>query len=106
MSSNLSASWSPHHEETLIGGTLQGRKQFDPRGASKVCKKGMWKLAIDVATALGVPSLELAVTVGSYGALKESERLKERRRVKDNVRSVLMRGRPWVKNEGGEAFAI
>lgn len=104
VSSNISASWTPHHEETLVGGTLQGRKQFDPRGASKVCKKGMWKLALDIAAALGIPSLEMAVRVGSYGALKESEWLKDRRIVKEDVRSAMMKGSPWVKNHGGEAF--
>jgi len=104
--SNISASWTPHHEETLIGGILQGRKQFDPRGASKVCKKSMWKLAVDTVKLLKIPALESAILVGSYGALKASESLRDRRRVKEDVRAVLTKGSPWVKNDGGEAFGV
>lgn len=106
VSSNLSTSWTPHHEETLVGGILQGRKQFDPRGASKVCKKGMWKLAVDIAAVLGMPALDMAIVVGSYRAVKESQRLRDRRKVKEDVRAVLTKGDPWVKNDGGEAFGM
>jgi tRNA-specific adenosine deaminase 1 len=39
----------PAASETLIGGTLQGRKQFSFPGASRVCKRRMWQLALSVA---------------------------------------------------------
>lgn len=103
MSSNLSVSWTPHHEETLIGGLLQGRKMFDPRGASKVCKKGMWKLAAEIAGAVG---MKVVVMDGSYRAMKEGEVLRDRRKLKQEVRGVLMKGEEWVKNDGGEEFEI
>ncbi|PMD33229.1 hypothetical protein L207DRAFT_518058 [Hyaloscypha variabilis F] len=35
--------------ETLIGGTLQGRKQFSLPGASRVCKRRMWQFALSIA---------------------------------------------------------
>lgn len=106
VSSNLSTSWTPYHEETLIGGILQGRKQFDPRGASKVCKKSIGKLVVDISAVLELPALEMAVIGENYGEVKGSELLRDRRRVKEDVRGVLMGGNAWVKNESGEAFGV
>ncbi|KAE9380065.1 hypothetical protein N431DRAFT_432377 [Stipitochalara longipes BDJ] len=39
----------PSNSETLIGGTLQGRKQFSLSGASQVCKRRMWQFALSLA---------------------------------------------------------
>ena len=39
----------PNDSETLIGGTLQGRKQFSLPGASRVCKRRMWQFALSLA---------------------------------------------------------
>jgi len=39
----------PTDSETLIGGTLQGRKQFSLPGASRVSKRRMWQFALGLA---------------------------------------------------------
>ena len=39
----------PSDGETLIGGTLQGRKQFSLLGASRVSKRRMWQFALSIA---------------------------------------------------------
>jgi tRNA-specific adenosine deaminase 1 len=101
--SNLASSWTRNSSETLIGGTLQGRKQFDVRGASRVCKKRMWSLALEVAVVAGVPAIERCLRVGRYGDVKDWGLLEERRGVKGDVRVVLG---GWVGNEGGEGFGV
>ena len=101
--SNNSAVWTPRFSETLIGGTIQGKKLFSVKGASRVCKRRNWKLALEIARALSLPSLETALAVGKYGELKGSDMLTERRTVKGDVRGVLG---GWVRNEGGEEFDI
>lgn len=48
--SNLAAAWTRSGlEETSLGGTLQGRKQFDPRGASFASRRKTWAVAAEVA---------------------------------------------------------
>ncbi|TVY36809.1 tRNA-specific adenosine deaminase [Lachnellula occidentalis] len=101
--SNLASSWTPNGSETLIGGTLQGRRQFDVRGASRVCKRRMWKLALEVAVAAGVPAVERCLRMEKYGNLKGDALLDRRRVVKGDVRGVLG---GWVRNEGGEGFGV
>jgi tRNA-specific adenosine deaminase 1 len=51
VSSNIASISGTHPtaSETLIGGTLQGRKQFSFPGASRVCKRRMWQLALSIA---------------------------------------------------------
>jgi tRNA-specific adenosine deaminase 1 len=101
--SNVSASWSPRFSETLIGGTLQGKKQFSLKGASRVCKRRSWKLALEIAKAVSVPAIERALSVGTYKEVKAGEMLAERRKIKEDVREVLG---GWVRNEGGEEFYV
>lgn len=102
-SSNISSSWTPGGSETVIGGTMQGRKQFDGRGASRVCKRRMWRLALEVAVRVGVPVLVRYLTASKYLDLKNGDLLAERRRVKGDVREVLG---GWVRNEGGDEFSL
>jgi tRNA-specific adenosine deaminase 1 len=101
--SNLAAAWTPYLEETLIGGVLQGRKQFDPRGASMLCRKSMWKLAAEVATLVAVPAVSLAMNVGSYELVKANG-LEGRRRAKEEAKREALRG--WVRNEGDEGWQL
>jgi tRNA-specific adenosine deaminase 1 len=101
--SNLAAVWTPFGEETLIGGVLQGRKQFDPRGASMISKKSMWRLALDLAAVLAVPVITQALKVASYEQVKRSYLLEKRRKVKEDVRDTALQN--WVQN-GGEDFSI
>ena len=106
--SNISASWiadggtGTGKLETLIGGVLQGRKQFDVRGASRVCKQQMWKLAIEVAGLAAVPAVGRCLQMTTYKEVKRTS--KERVRVKIDVRSTSLKG--WIRNVGGEDFRV
>lgn len=102
--SNLSAVWMPASQETLIGGVLQGRKQFDARGASALCRRSIWKLAMQVVSIIGTPALAGALAKGTYAEVKASEILRDRRKVKDDVRRTGLKG--WVKNSGDESFSL
>ncbi|PVH97548.1 tRNA-specific adenosine deaminase, partial [Periconia macrospinosa] len=107
--SNISAVYTPAWQETLIGGVLQGRKQFDVRGASRVCRKGMWGMAGRVAMGLGVGVVREALSTkgkvgGGYAAVKESGVLSARRKVKGDVRKGVLGG--WVRGVGDDGFGI
>lgn len=115
VSSNISTSWI-HGDgkiggETLINGALQGRKQFDARGASRVCRRREWKLGITILGALSaidagqkvVERMQRCLNVDRYRDLKDSEMLGERRRVKNEVRGCLG---GWVRNEGDDEFGV
>jgi tRNA-specific adenosine deaminase 1 len=104
VSSNLSAVWTPGWQETLIGGVLQGRKQFDVRGASLISRVGIWRAAVKVAGFVGVPALVETLGRGTYKDVKEAELLEGRRRVKDDVRREGLRG--WVRNTGDDGFGL
>lgn len=110
--SNISTSWTPNGSETMIGGTLQGRKQFNIRGAAKVCKRRMWRLALQAALAADKsdianylsPKMEGDLSVqGTYRDIKGSRLLEDRRKVKRDARDVLA---GWVRNEGGDGFGF
>ncbi|KAK2627124.1 hypothetical protein QTJ16_003090 [Diplocarpon rosae] len=104
--SNIATSWTPNHSDTLIGGGIQGRKQFSLKGASRVCKRRKWKLALEIAHMASVeaPKVERALRNKSYASVKKSGLLDERREVKKYVRSSALRG--WVRNEGGEDWGV
>ncbi|RDW80139.1 hypothetical protein BP6252_04777 [Coleophoma cylindrospora] len=106
VSSNLAASWTANgRDETIIGGVLQGRKQFDPRGASRMCKRRMWKLAMEVAGLVAVEGgVRMGLEMKRYKDVKEGEALKWRRNVKEDVKATSLKG--WVKNGGEEFGAI
>lgn len=82
---------------------MQGRKQFSMKGASRVCKRRTWRLALDVARLMGEKRLETALDVKTYKEVKNGELAGERRMVKDVVRDVLG---GWIRNEGGEEFGV
>ena len=108
--SNISASWIPDRGvgvgslETLIGGVLQGRKQFDVRGASRVCKRRMWRLAIEIAGLAAMPAVERCLRMATYNGVKRSRLLEDRRNLKDDVRINALKG--WIRNVGGEEFGL
>jgi tRNA-specific adenosine deaminase 1 len=102
--SNLSAVYTPAWQETLIGGVLQGRKQLDPRGASAVCRRSMWNVAVKVAAAVGVPLVVKVVGKRRYEEVKGDEAFDERRRVKEDIKMGGLKG--WKKNAGDEDFAL
>ncbi|KAI9774376.1 MAG: hypothetical protein M1840_004270 [Geoglossum simile] len=103
--SNISAVWTPALQETLIGGVLQGRKQFDPRGASQICRRQMWRAAVDVVALCGLAGLEGVTVNGSYGIFKErSDFLKERRVVKSEATAEALSR--WIRNCGDDRFQL
>ncbi|PMD27891.1 hypothetical protein NA56DRAFT_696909 [Hyaloscypha hepaticicola] len=115
---------SPVDSETLIGGTLQGRKQFSLPGASRICKRRMWQLVLSVASIacqhvlindrdnrkpeenedklVADHALVKSLKAKTYAEVKEGNLLKERMKVKREVRETALMG--WVRNEGGEGF--
>jgi len=103
VSSNISAAWTPHFCETLIGGTVQGRKQFSMRGASRVCKRRTWKLALDIATTLGERQIHKALNTALYRNVKTADLLHHRRSVMADVREILGN---WIKNDAGDDFGV
>ena len=104
VASNLASWWMPTHDETLIAGVIQGRKQYDIRGASKLCKARMWKLALQVASFLSVPVLGRCLRTERYDEVKQSALLKGRQEVKREVRELALK--PWIRNDGGDDFQL
>ncbi|KAF3765107.1 hypothetical protein M406DRAFT_340574 [Cryphonectria parasitica EP155] len=99
VASNLATAWTANGlVENIVGGVLQGRKQTDPRGGSKLNREGLWHLAQDVAIRAGVP--EIVPHGGPYKDVKDAEKLAVRRRVKEDVRAEALKG--WVRNVGDE----
>jgi tRNA-specific adenosine deaminase 1 len=103
--SNLSAVWTPHWQETLIGGVLQGRKQLDPRGASRICRRALWIESVRVAGMLsGAAVTAVLGAKKTYAEMKSSSPLlEERNRVKTDVKAVL---KAWPKNTGDEDWSL
>lgn len=125
VSSNIAMSWmrgdAKTGGETLVNGCLQGRKLFDVRGASRICRKRIWELGVQVTKALrdaavaeGVANAVLVdgiilekikkcLMVEKYQDLKQGELLGERRKVKEEVRLCLG---GWARNEGDDEFCL
>jgi tRNA-specific adenosine deaminase 1 len=101
---NVSALWTPGWQETLIGGVLQGRRQFDPRGASSICRRSMWKMAVQIAAVAGVPAVIEVLEKSTYNEVKDGEILAERSKVKVDVQRAALKG--WVKNSGDDEFRL
>jgi len=62
----------------------------------------MWAAALQVALVGGVPIVVEALRDGSYKSVKASKLLQDRRKVKEDVRSAVLKG--WTKNEGDEEW--
>ena len=90
--SNISAVWTLSHQETLINGVLQGRKQTDRMGASALSRVQIWNLLLQTANLLDIPSLNSSLGVSSYIDMKLSQGLKHRRLVKNNVKNDALKG--------------
>jgi len=103
--SNLAVVWTRGGiEEGLVGGVLQGRKQFDVKGASAVSRGGMWKLVVDLTRSLKPENLPKGLETATYDEFKEGAGLEARRAVKQDTREGVLRG--WVRNEGGGSFTL
>ncbi|KAI9679836.1 MAG: hypothetical protein M1817_004850 [Caeruleum heppii] len=116
--SNISTFSTSHHTEVLINGVLQGRKQFDPRGASQISRRNLWRAAVEVGVLVGGVALQSALRghmegdgevgdprkEGTYAALKKGSLMMGRREVKRDVRGEALSG--WVENGGDEGFVL
>ncbi|KFA79269.1 hypothetical protein S40288_03465 [Stachybotrys chartarum IBT 40288] len=104
--SNLAAAWSLSGvDEGIIGGVLQGRKQFDGKGASKMSRMRMWLLAQDLSIMIpGSAVLEDHFKARMYEQVKVGPLLTSRRIVKDDVHSMALPG--WARNEGDSDFSV
>lgn len=99
--SNIAAAFNPHLQEALIVGRLQGRQKFDPKAASAICNKRMWKMTMQVLAALGTPRLLQTVSDSlNVQRWKDSTLFADRQKVKADVRTEALRG--WVRNEGND----
>lgn len=102
--SNLTAVSTPHFQETLIGGVLQGRKQGDPRATSAIARKSMWRAVTDIAETIGSPLLLESVRKATYGEFKAADLFDRRCRVANDVKNMVLKG--WTPNSGDEDFAL
>lgn len=99
--SNVAAVYNPRLHEALVVGRLQGRKKLDPKGASAICSKRMWKITLQVLAALGTPRLLQQVLESSHvRGWKKSVLFADRRQVKADVRAKALEG--WVRNDGDD----
>lgn len=102
--SNLSTLAYGRAQETLINGVLQGRKQFDPKGASATSRRSMWGVAVNAARLLGGAYLLGAFDRGSYADLKRHDLLSARNAFKAEVRVGPLRG--WKCNFGDDHWSL
>lgn len=89
--SNISAVWTPGHQETLINGVLQGRKQTDRMGASALSRMQIWDLLLDTVGLINVAAMRNVLKSSSYPDMKRSQDLEQRRRVKEDVKREALK---------------
>ncbi|KAE8450228.1 hypothetical protein EG329_006655 [Mollisiaceae sp. DMI_Dod_QoI] len=100
--SNIASLWTPKTSETIIGGTQQGRKQFSIKGASSVCKRRSWMIALTIANGLSCsPAILSALKMEKYVQVKNVDLLHRRREVKEAVRDTL---KGWQRNNDAEEW--
>jgi tRNA-specific adenosine deaminase 1 len=101
--SNLSALWTPKRQEILVNGVLQGRKQFDIRGASITSRRGLWKLALEVAAMAGVPAVLDNLNKATYGQAKGTAN-PHWTEAKDKALEKALTG--WKRNERDDDWGL
>lgn len=105
--SNAAVAWTCRGlEEGFVGGVLQGRRAFDLRGAGRVSRRGMWALAVDVASLLDddCAAIQAALALTRYRDIKACELTNPRAIVKRRAREDALRG--WTANEGDDKFRL
>jgi tRNA-specific adenosine deaminase 1 len=95
--------WTPHFQEVLIRGSLEGRAARDPKGASQICRRKLWTSADVLYKTLGLKDLIIESNCGSYKSLKNSKIYEARRHVKKDVIGSLV---GWVSNESDDFSLI
>ncbi len=98
--SNICAVYNPSLQETLINGVLQGRRQFDIRGASALCDARMCEMVHRISDLLGTPRLQSIRRTVNYEQFKQCELLQARRKTKGDVTRLALNG--WVRNDGDD----
>ncbi|KAF5023488.1 hypothetical protein F66182_4439 [Fusarium sp. NRRL 66182] len=104
--SNLAAAWSRSgFEENIIGGVIQGRKAFKTNAASRMSRRSMWEAANNLAVLMGDEAFTtMYLKVDTYREVKEGPLTTQRRRVKNDVRTMALAG--WIRNDGGSDFQL
>jgi tRNA-specific adenosine deaminase 1 len=105
--SNLAAAWTSYGlAETMIGGVLQGRKQFHPKGASSVSRRKFWELSKSIAAIqdVGTEAARAQLDRGSYRDVKDGVLNSARQAVKNKVRTIALTG--WTRNSGDDSFGL
>jgi tRNA-specific adenosine deaminase 1 len=101
--SNKSAIWTPHFQEIVINGILQGRKRSDPAAPSRLSRRRMWEAASSVAHQLASDIVHLKGRP-TYGEFKTFGIVANARNdVKASVIQILGN---WLQNEGDDSFCI
>jgi tRNA-specific adenosine deaminase 1 len=101
--SNLSALHTPRRQEILVNGVLQGRKQYDPRGASSASRRGLWRLALEVAVMVGTPAIVKTLNQPTYAMAKEDAN-HAREAAKQMAWDKALMG--WKRNERDDAWSV
>lgn len=102
--SNITAMWTPYGQEVLIGGSIQGNKQFSLRGSSVISKLGLWKAALSLSQSLELEEVEVVLKQSTYAEIKTCPLLEDRQHVKDDVRKMALQN--WIRNDGGDVFGL
>ncbi|KAJ6443996.1 tRNA-specific adenosine deaminase [Purpureocillium lavendulum] len=104
--SNVAAAWSLSGvEESILGGVVQGRRPFDPRGASRMSRRQMWILAREIAGQMHHhENIERCLGGSSYQEVKHGPLLATRNAVKAEARDTALAG--WAINDGDSGFGI
>jgi len=102
--SNITAMWTPHGQEVLIAGTIQGNKQFSIRGSSMISKLCLWKAALSLSQSLQLDKVEAVLSSGTHASVKRSSLLQDRRHVKNSVKELALQN--WIRNDGGDEFEL
>ncbi len=103
IASNISALYTPHVQQSLIGGRLAGRRAIDARSASAVSRRNMWASTARVVGLLETASIARAMTGGegkSYSGLKADSLLAYRRKVKTDAIISALKG--WSRNSSDD----
>ena len=90
--SNISAVWTPRHQETLINGVLQGHKQIDRMGASALSRIQIWDLLLEAIALIDVAAPRYILELPSYLDMKKSRDLRQRQHVKEDVKREALKG--------------
>jgi len=101
--SNLSALYTPGRQEILVNGVLQGRKQYDPRGASSASRRGLWRLALEIAVMVGTPAIVKTLHQPTYAMVKE-DASHAREAAKQTAWDKALMG--WKRNERDDAWNL